>query len=69
MGCASKKETMDMGEITSINVYVEIDGQQCIAIIDPQMAQMFMGMLGAYQPGQPDGARLTRLPDEVSGHL
>ncbi len=55
--------------ITAINVFVEIGGKQCIAIIDPQMAPMFMGMLGAYQSGQPDAARLSVLPDEVSGHL
>lgn len=55
--------------ITAINVFVEIDGKQCIAIIDPQMAQMFMGMLGAYQSGQPDGAQLSILPSEVSRHV
>jgi len=55
--------------ITAINVFVEIGGKQCIAIIDPQMAPMFMGMLGAYQSGQPDAARLSVLPNDVSGHL
>jgi hypothetical protein len=55
--------------ITAINVFVEIGGKQCIAIIDPQMAPMFVGMLGAYQSGQPDAARLSVLPDDVSEHL
>lgn len=55
--------------VTAINVFVEMDGKQHIAILNPQMAQMFLGMLGAYQSGQPDGARLTVLPEDVSQHL
>lgn len=56
-------------EVTAINIFVEVNGKQCIAIIDPAMANMFMGMLGAYQRGQPDVARLSTLPDSVTKHL
>lgn len=58
-----------MNPITAINVFVEIGGMQHIAILDPRMAQIFLGMLGAYQSGQPNIARLTTLPDDVSEHL
>lgn len=55
--------------ITAINVFVEVDGKQCIALIDPTMADMFMGMLGAYQRGQPSAANLSVLPDYATEHL
>lgn len=55
--------------ITAINVFVEVDGQQCLAVIDHRMADLFMGMLGAYQAGQPNGARLSKLPDSATEHL
>lgn len=55
--------------VTAINVFVEVDGQQCLAIIDPAMASSFMHMLPAFQKGQPDDARLSALPDEVAEHL
>lgn len=55
--------------ITAINVFVEVDGKQCIALIDPVMSDLFMGMLGAYQRGQPNGARLSTLPDSATKHL
>lgn len=55
--------------ITAINVFVEVDGKQHIAIIDADMAPMFMGMLGAFQKGQQDGATLIRLHDDVAEHL
>lgn len=55
--------------ITAINIFVEVDGKQCIALIDPAMANMFMGMLGAYQRDQPRQANLSVLPDSVTKHL
>lgn len=55
--------------ITAINVFVEVDGKQHIAIIDADMAPMFMGMLGAFQKGQQDCATLIPLHDDVAEHL
>lgn len=55
--------------ITAINVFVEVDGQQCLAILDHRMTDLFIGMLGAYQTGQPKEARLSKLPDSATEHL
>lgn len=50
--------------ITAINVFIEIDGKQCIALIDPEMVGMFMGMLPSFQgfTDMSKGAKLTLLP-------
>lgn len=58
-----------MADFIAINVFVEVDGKQCIAMIDPAMASAFMHMLPAFQKGQPEGIRLVALPDEVTEHL
>lgn len=58
-----------MPEITAINVFIEANGKQYIAIIDPPMADMFVAMLGAYQKGEQSGTTLTTLPDSVTEHL
>jgi hypothetical protein len=58
-----------MPEITAINVFIEANGKQHIAIIDPTMADMFVAMLGAYQKGQQAETALITLPDSVTEHL
>lgn len=58
-----------MTNVTAINVFIEVDGKQCIAPIYEPMAPMFIGMLGAYQHDQPKDARLIKLPDDVAEHL
>lgn len=58
-----------MADFTAINVFVEVDGKQCIAMIDPAMASAFMHMLPAFQKGQPENIHLIALPDEVTEHL
>lgn len=55
--------------ITAINVFVEVDGKQHIAFIDGESANLFIGMLGAFQRGQPKNATLVPLHDDVSKHL
>lgn len=55
--------------ITAINVFIEVDGKQHIALIDPQMSSMFIGMLGAFQKGQCDRVTLIPLHDDVAEHL
>jgi hypothetical protein len=55
--------------VTAINVFVEMDGKQHIAVIAGEMAPMFMAMLGAFQKGQHDGASLIPLHDDVAEHL
>lgn len=55
--------------ITAINVFVEVDGNQHIAFIDGESASLFIGMLGAFQRGQPKNATLVPLHDDVSQHL
>lgn len=53
--------------ITAINVFIEVDGKQCIALIDPQMANIFIGMLPSFQgiAELSKGAKLTLLPQSV----
>lgn len=58
-----------MSDITAINVLVEYRGEQHIALIDSSMKDLFIGMLGAYQTGQPKHARLSPLPPEATKHL
>ena len=55
--------------ITAINVFIEADGKQHIALIDPEMSDMFVGMLGAFQKGQRDGVTLVPLQDDAAEHL
>lgn len=53
--------------ITAINVFIEVDGKQCIALIDPQMTGIFMGMLPSFQniPELDKGPKLSLLPPSV----
>lgn len=55
--------------ITAINVFVEVDGKQHIAFIDGESANLFIGMLGTFQRGQPKQATIVPLHDDVSKHL
>lgn len=55
--------------ITAINVFIEVDGKQCIAFINPEMAEVFVGMLPAMQTGQPKHAVLRPLPPSVAAPL
>lgn len=53
--------------ITAINVFIEVDGKQCIALIDPEMSSIFMGMLPSFQniTDLDKGAKLSLLPQSV----
>ena len=55
--------------VTAINVFIELDGKQYIAPIDPEIVRIFMGMLGAYQRDQPSGAQLILLHEDIASHL
>ena len=55
--------------ITAINVLVEVDGKQHIAPIRAEAADLFMGMLGAFQKEGAAGATLVPLHDDVAKHL
>lgn len=58
-----------MDEVTAINVLIEYQGKQHIAFIDPVMKDLFIGMLGTYQSGQPKNARLYPLPPRAAKNL
>lgn len=62
---------MSTPNITAINVFIEVDGKQCIAVIDHQMKDIFLGMLPAYQgrPGPNASINLATLPPAASEHL
>ena len=55
--------------ITAINVFIEVDGKQHIAPIRAEAADLFIGMLGAFQKDATKGATLIPLHDDVSKHL
>ena len=55
--------------ITAINLFIEVDGKQYIAPIRADAADLFMGMLGAFQKDATKGATLIPLHDDVSEHL
>lgn len=56
-------------DVTAINVFIEIDGKHCIALIDPAKAEIFLGMLPVAQHGEKQSAELVTLPDSVTKHL
>lgn len=55
--------------ITAIMTLVEIDGQVCLAPIDPERYMLFVGMLSAYQTGDQKESRLIRLPPDIAEHV
>lgn len=62
---------MTQQNITAINVFIEIDGQQCIAPIKPESANIFMHMLPSFQGNEDPkaGANLSKLPPAAVDHL
>lgn len=52
--------------IEAIAVYVRIDGKVCLAPVSEEMAQAFVAMLSAFQPGQPKATKLIHMPDSVA---
>ena len=56
-------------QVTAINVFIEVDGKQCIAFIDADKAELFMGLLGAFQKDVPKRAVLTPLSPKTTQHL
>lgn len=55
--------------ITAITVLVEIDGQICLAPINPETAHVFIGMLPVYQPSNGKTAQLIKLPPDITKHV
>lgn len=53
--------------VTAINVFVEMDGMQCMAPIDPRMADMFIASLPMFQRSEQAnaGVKLVTLPLSV----
>lgn len=60
---------MSTPNITKISVYIEADGKVCLAPISAELAPLFLGMLSAFQEGQPKGATLLVMPGEVAAHV
>lgn len=51
--------------ITAVNVFIEVDGKQCIALIDPKKVELFVGMLPVAQADGHKNALLHNLPPSV----
>lgn len=60
---------MSTPNITSISVFIEADGQVCLAPISAELAPLFLGMLPAFQDGQPKAAKMLVMPKEVADHV
>ena len=56
-------------EIQRISVFVEIDGRVCLVPIAPEKAEIFIGMLPAFQSGEQKEARLIVLSPKVVEHV
>lgn len=55
--------------IEAISVFVKIDGRLVLAPIASDSAQLFMGMLPAFQEGRPTMATVYVMPAEVADHV
>jgi hypothetical protein len=55
--------------IEAVSVYVKIDGRVVLAPIAQEKAQLFMGMLPAFQEGHPSKATVYVMPKEVADHV
>lgn len=51
--------------IEAIAVIVVVDGRHTLAPIDPAAAELFVGMIAAFQAGTPKETRLVALPEPV----
>ncbi|WP_315128037.1 hypothetical protein [Comamonas antarctica] len=65
----AQKKSMNASHVTAISIYVMVDGQLCLAPISPDGAAMFIRMLPAFQPGQPEAAKLVAMPAAVAKHV
>lgn len=61
--------TASTPNISGISIYIQVDGQLCLAPITAESATLFVGMLPVFQHGQPKEAQLMRLPEEVAKHV
>ena len=55
--------------IAGISVYIEVDGRQCFAPIKPECAELFIGMLPAFQALDSRKARMIEMPESVWKHV
>ena len=55
--------------VTAINVFIEIDGKQYIAPVTAESAELFIGMLPAFQSGKQSSTQLVPLHDDIAKHL
>ena len=60
---------MNASHVTAISVYLMVDGKLCLAPISPESIHMFVGMLPAFQHGQPKTAKLIAMPPAVAQHI
>lgn len=54
--------------IQGIAVYIQIDDRLCLAMIDADKSEMFIGMLPAFQDGD-KSAKLLYMPESVRVHI
>lgn len=55
--------------IEGISVFVQINGEFCLAPIAAESAEIFAGMIAAFQSGASKETRLIRLPADVARHV
>lgn len=55
--------------IQAIAVYIQVDDRLCLAMIDQDKADLFVGMIPAYQSGDNKAALLHFMPESVRVHV
>lgn len=55
--------------IEAVAVIIKVDGRTTLAPIDPAGAQLFVGMIAAFQAGAPKETKLIVLPEHVVQHV
>lgn len=55
--------------VQGIAVYIQIDDRLCLAMIDADKSEMFIGMLPAFQDGDNKAAKLMYMPESVRVHV
>jgi len=55
--------------VTAINVFIQVDGRETMAIIGAEQGELFVRALGAFQAAPTNDVTLYNLPPEVEKHV
>lgn len=58
--------TTEQINIEALALYVRVGGKTFLAPISPERANIFLGMVSAFQTGAPEKTNLIAMPDSVA---